>query len=276
MLTALELFTTVGAWLYWKTRTAFALGHGGFGDGGRKEWGGMEWSGEGVENGDRLITPTNCGSIDYTNGLVIVQVQGSLQFILQFLHHQYHSTSPIIPSSRSVIVTSPRSYRDAHHANQPSQGVRVESLCDDRPFAVQLDESVEIGVVESGGVLFQFHLDYSRGGSNSEDVQAHLHVRSLAMLVDVGVQLAEVAAEKFALRREPVHDRFLVERLLQRFVVSGDEAVDVHLYCLHHFGVLGSRDSLDVLRHDGGGVGAVLGCGRPRASYEVREAWSGC
>ena len=31
MLTALELFTAVGAWLYWKTRAAFALGHGGLG-----------------------------------------------------------------------------------------------------------------------------------------------------------------------------------------------------------------------------------------------------
>jgi hypothetical protein len=29
MLTTLELFTAVGAWLYWKTRAAFALGHGG-------------------------------------------------------------------------------------------------------------------------------------------------------------------------------------------------------------------------------------------------------
>jgi hypothetical protein len=45
MLTALELFTAVGAWLYWKTRAAFALGHGGFGDGVGKEWGwdGVEW-----------------------------------------------------------------------------------------------------------------------------------------------------------------------------------------------------------------------------------------
>lgn len=110
----------------------------------------------------------------------------------------------------------------------------MEGLPDDGPLVIQLDERVEVGIVESAGILLHVDLDHSRGRCDAEHVQARLDVWRLADRVDIAVQVLDGAAEEVVVGCEAVHCRVLVEGLAQDVVVAGAEAVDVGLHRLYH------------------------------------------
>lgn len=126
----------------------------------------------------------------------------------------------------------------------------MERLSDDLPFAVPLEQSVEIGVRGIGSSL-DIEPDHGRRGSNAENVGMGLEVVGRSISLEVGMEVGVVSSRQGPVRGPARHAGLLVECAVEGGTIGSDEAVDVVLHSRHNGGVLGGGDDFDVLRHVG-------------------------
>lgn len=109
----------------------------------------------------------------------------------------------------------------------------MESLSDDGPLVVDLDQRVEVGVVVTAGVLLHVDLDNSRCRGDPEHIEARLEIWCLADRIDIAVQILDRSTEEI-IRYEPVHGCILVKCIAEDVVVASRETIDIGLHRLDH------------------------------------------
>ena len=77
--------------------------------------------------------------------------------------------------------------------------IHLKNLGNDVPGAVELDESVEVGVVGADRVFLHVHTHHRRRRRNREHVDPRLDVRRGAVLFDTVVEVLDRAPEQLAI-----------------------------------------------------------------------------
>lgn len=109
----------------------------------------------------------------------------------------------------------------------------MESLSDDGPLVIDLDQRVEVGIVVTAGVLLHVDLDNSRCRGDPEHIEARLEIWCLANRIDIAVKILDRSTEE-VVRYETIHGSILVKCIAEDVVVASGETINVGLHRLNH------------------------------------------